>query len=96
MLCTKEADEIYKVVEAYNTMFEGRNLEKDIIGDTSGDFKNLLLGLLRCERPALSTPVDQQQAAADAEALHKAGEKKWFGTDESKFVSFLFAGAEGL
>eukprot|EP00049_Salpingoeca_infusionum_P018069 m.355619 g.355619 ORF g.355619 m.355619 type:complete len:822 (+) comp17294_c0_seq1:227-2692(+) len=88
ILCTKEADEILKVVEAYKARYPDRDLEADIVNDTSGDFRKLLVAILACKRPSLSAPVDAEKVKADAQALFDAGEKKW-GTDESKFIEVL-------
>lgn len=45
----------------------------DIISDTSGDFRRLLLAILKCDRTPVHEEVDMDQANADAEILYKAG-----------------------
>jgi hypothetical protein len=64
-----------------------RTLEKDIVGDTSGHLKKLLVALMQGQRPE-SNKVNQDEAENDAKTLFEAGEKKW-GTDESKFIEIL-------
>eukprot|EP00055_Hartaetosiga_balthica_P018479 m.134501 g.134501 ORF g.134501 m.134501 type:complete len:825 (+) comp9619_c0_seq1:71-2545(+) len=87
LLCTKESDEIVKIHSAYAETYD-RDLAKDIVGDTSGDFEKLLLGILECNRASTEAKIDHDKIQADAEALYKAGEKKW-GTDEAKFIDIL-------
>ena len=61
-----------------------KDLEKDIIGDTSGHFKRILVSLVQANRSD-SKEVDRNKAKQDAKALLEAGEKKW-GTDESRWI----------
>ncbi|EGD76027.1 hypothetical protein PTSG_11636 [Salpingoeca rosetta] len=89
ILCTRESDEIVKIHEAYHARYPDRDLEKDITADTSGDFRRVLMAILKCNRAPVQSEVDAEAARADAEILYKAGEKKWFGTDESKFIEIL-------
>ena len=67
----------------------GKELEKDVIGDTSGHYKRILVSCLQANRDE-SKEFDRNKARQDAQALHEAGEKKW-GTDESRYVLFAFA-----
>jgi annexin A7/11 len=69
-------------------MFD-RDLEKDLINETSGHFKRLLVSLVQGNRDE-SAVVDLAKAEADARALHAAGEGR-LGTDESKFNQILAA-----
>eukprot|EP00049_Salpingoeca_infusionum_P004478 m.79901 g.79901 ORF g.79901 m.79901 type:complete len:822 (+) comp12582_c1_seq4:132-2597(+) len=89
ILCTKEADEILKIVEAYTEFFPGQDLEKDIIGETSGDFKRLLVSILQCNRKSLAAKIDPAEVEKDVVDLIEAGEGNWLGTDEAKFISVL-------
>jgi len=86
VLATKSNNEIKLIKEEYKKSF-GKNLEDDISGDTSGDFKRLLISLVQGNRDE-SAPTSLANAATDAQALYKAGEGK-IGTDESKFNEIL-------
>lgn len=88
LLTTKSSEEIIAAREAYKTLYN-RDLEKDIIGDTSGDFKNVLVALLQAYRP-VGYKVDVTQAKTDAKKLLEAGVNQR-GTDESIFVMILVA-----
>jgi annexin A7/11 len=44
ILCTRTSSEIYEIVEAYKKEFK-RNLEKDVVSETSGHFKRLLVSM---------------------------------------------------
>lgn len=58
------------------------DLEKDVRGDTSGNFKKVLVTQIIGGREQ-KEEYDLTKAQEDAQALFKAGEGKW-GTDESK------------
>lgn len=60
----------------------GRELEKDVEGDTSGHFRRVLVSQLSGNRSE-SVEFDMTEAKRDAHELYNAGEGKW-GTDESK------------
>lgn len=66
-----------------------RPVEKDVRGATSGHFKRLCSSLLMAERSE-DSDVDDDEAAASAEDLHKAGEGR-LGTDESAFNAIFAA-----
>ncbi|XP_065887190.1 annexin-B12-like [Dysidea avara] len=82
VICTKTNSEIESIKTEYKAEND-RDLEKDIVSETSGHFKQLLVSLLQAKRDE-STTVDAAKAQADAQALYDAGEARW-GTDESKF-----------
>lgn len=86
ILCTRSNAQLQEVKRVYKEKFN-KDLETDIIGDTSGDFKKLLVGLVQANRSD-SQEVDRNKAHQDAKALYEAGEGKW-GTDESRFNVIL-------
>ena len=63
-----------------NLLEFNRDLETDIIGDTSGDFGKVLVSLLTATRPT-GNMVDMTQAKKDAQKLIDGGIGKR-GTDE--------------
>ncbi|KAL5010563.1 hypothetical protein ScPMuIL_012868 [Solemya velum] len=88
ILCSRSNAQLKEIKTTYKTKY-GKELEKDIVGDTSGHFKRLMIGLLQANRDE-SKEFDRSKAKQDAEALLQAGEKKW-GTDESRFNVILVA-----
>ncbi|KJE94539.1 annexin XIIIb [Capsaspora owczarzaki ATCC 30864] len=86
ILCSADNNTIKAITAAYKEQFS-RDLEKDVVSETSGHFRRLLVSLLTAHRDE-STTVDAAKAKADAQDLYSAGEGKW-GTDESKFNMLL-------
>ncbi|KAM0732707.1 Annexin B11 [Formica fusca] len=86
VLCTMSNHEISIIKQAYETMY-GRTLEDDLISDTSGNFKRLMVSLC-CANRDDSFNVNQAAAMEDAKQLLQAGELR-FGTDESTFNAIL-------
>lgn len=86
ILCTRTNKEIQDIVQEYKSHYR-RNLEKDVVSETSGHFKRLLVSMCQGAREEAST-VDMEKAKREAHELYQAGEKKW-GTDESKFNVIL-------
>ncbi|CAF0755465.1 unnamed protein product [Rotaria sordida] len=86
ILASRSNKRLQAINELYQKLFN-RTLEKDVVGDTSGHLKKLLVTLLQGQRPE-SNQVNEDEAENDAKTLYEAGEKKW-GTDESKFVEIL-------
>eukprot|EP00045_Choanoeca_perplexa_P009678 m.93821 g.93821 ORF g.93821 m.93821 type:complete len:855 (-) comp14991_c0_seq1:659-3223(-) len=87
IICTKSSAYLAKVTAIYPTVADGRALDEDITGNTSGHYRKLLLAVLKNQR-VVSDQVDQAAAAKDADALYKAGEKR-FGTNEKVFIDIF-------
>ncbi|CAL8091805.1 unnamed protein product [Calicophoron daubneyi] len=87
ILCSRTNAQIEQIKDAYSTLFPGRNLEEDIVSDTSGPFRRVMVSLLQGQRDD-STSVDDREAFKDARALFDAGEGQ-LGTDESVFNEIL-------
>lgn len=82
ILCTHSNEDIMLVKDHYQRIFK-KDLEKDIIGDTSGDFQRLLVSMCNAQREEDTAP-DVERARNDAALLQKAGVLHW-GTDVSAF-----------
>ncbi|CAM9254157.1 unnamed protein product, partial [Lampetra planeri] len=91
-LATRSNVEIQQLCQAYEEVV-GRSLEDDIVAETAGYFKRVLVSLLTGNRDE-SPYVDEQVVMEDAQvvdalvALFEAGEES-LGTDESTFLSVL-------
>uniref|UniRef100_A0A0N5B6N0 Annexin n=1 Tax=Strongyloides papillosus TaxID=174720 RepID=A0A0N5B6N0_STREA len=86
IMCSRSNYEINQIKAYYRTMFK-TELEKDIVGDTSGYFKNFLVALCTGTRDE-SGYVDYLKAQQAAAMLYRAGEGR-LGTDESAFLGIL-------
>lgn len=86
ILVSRTNCEIKEINKVYKEEFK-KELGKDILGDTSGDFQKTLLALSKGERNE-DTRVNEDQADNDARALYEAGEKRK-GTDVSTFINIL-------
>jgi Holliday junction resolvasome RuvABC endonuclease subunit len=86
VICTRTNAELKAMKEAYRKL-HSVDAENDVKGDTSGDYRELLLAILKADRPE-STTIDTTQAKADAQLLYSKGEGK-VGTDEKTFIDIL-------
>ncbi|CAF99152.1 unnamed protein product, partial [Tetraodon nigroviridis] len=86
VLASRNNTQIHEMVAAYKEAY-GSDLEEDVIADTSGHFKKMLVVLLQGTREE-SGVVDADLVGNDAQELFAAGEAQW-GTDEAKFITIL-------
>ncbi|KAG3151855.1 hypothetical protein PC128_g22910, partial [Phytophthora cactorum] len=69
----------------------GEDLVKVLSGELSGDLKKVILTAMRGEVADFNASIHTSaKAAADADALYKAGEGKW-GTDEETFIRIIIS-----
>ncbi|XP_060923573.1 annexin A2-B-like [Limanda limanda] len=87
MVCSRSTEEMLEIKRVYKDMFK-KELEKDVAGDTSGDFAKLLLALLQTKRDEPSNVVDYEKIDDDARSLYEAGVKKK-GTDVTSWISIM-------
>lgn len=86
IMCAASNQEIVEISDVYHKMYR-ESLEKALQGDTSGNFKRLMISLSAAGRDE-STITDVSAAIFDAQELKKAGIDKW-GTDEIVFSRIL-------
>lgn len=87
IIATRSNQQIKDIKQRYTELLK-RDLEKDVVSETSGSFRQLLVCLLQGNRSE-STTYDSAECEKCAQQLFEAGEKKW-GTDDSVFIK-LFA-----
>ena len=80
---SRTPQELQAIKQVYAANY-GETLDNAVAGDTSGDYRQLLLALLQCQR-SQSPQANPNLCAQDAAALYQAGEGKW-GTDEATFT----------
>ncbi|MES1909405.1 MAG: hypothetical protein MHM6MM_002147 [Cercozoa sp. M6MM] len=73
ILCTRPQQRIREIKTAFEREYS-RNLDGDVSSETSGDFRALLQGILRCERDESNT-VDENLAKADARKLKEESKR---------------------
>ncbi|XP_061670007.1 annexin A2b [Syngnathoides biaculeatus] len=87
IFCSRSDRELADIQKVYRELFK-KDLEKDVAGDTSGDFAKLLLALVQTERDEPSNIVDYEKIDDDARSLYEAGVKRK-GTDVAVWISIL-------
>ncbi|TKR68491.1 hypothetical protein L596_024468 [Steinernema carpocapsae] len=86
IMCSRTNAQIAELRSVYRQLYH-KELENDLIGETSGHFKRLLVSLCAGGRDE-SHHMDPLKANQDARALYRAGEQR-LGTDESCFNAIL-------
>uniref|UniRef100_A0A8C5S3Z7 Annexin n=1 Tax=Laticauda laticaudata TaxID=8630 RepID=A0A8C5S3Z7_LATLA len=86
ILASRSNNEIRNLSRQYQEAFK-RDLAKDIVSDTSGDFQKALLALAKGDRNE-NPHVNEELVDNDARKLYEAGERKK-GTDVNTFIEIL-------
>lgn len=71
ILATRSPSEIEEIKRRYSEMYPGRTLVKDIEGDTSGNFRKILVSLLEAKRPE-NSQADFEECEKCAKLLAEA------------------------
>ncbi|KAG7245343.1 hypothetical protein INR49_010793 [Caranx melampygus] len=87
ILCSRSNDELVEIKKVYKELFK-KDLDKDVAGDTSGNFAKLLLALVQTKRADPSSIVDYEKIDQDARALYDAG-VGIKGTDVATWISIM-------
>ncbi|XP_070686314.1 annexin A2-like [Pempheris klunzingeri] len=87
ILCSRSSGELQEIKRDYKEMYK-KELEKDVAGDTSGNFAKLLLALVQTKRAEPSAVVDYEKIDEDARALYDAGIGTK-GTDVATWISIM-------
>ncbi|XP_045106709.1 annexin A7-like isoform X7 [Portunus trituberculatus] len=85
VLCTRDNQSLMAIKNAYYQHYR-KKLEDDLRGDTSGDFRRLLISMCACSRD--ENTCDPALAPNLAQQLYNAGVGK-VGTDEAEFNRIL-------
>ncbi|KAF2353313.1 Annexin repeat [Trinorchestia longiramus] len=87
ILCCRSAEDIESLSWWFEKQHE-RSLDEALADDLSGDFRDLMRGLVAGGREE-EGPTDSARARKDAQDLYDAGIGLNAGTDESEFISIL-------
>ncbi|XP_045142411.1 annexin A2 [Echinops telfairi] len=75
IICSRTNQELHEINRVYKEMYK-TDLEKDIVSDTSGDFRKLMVALAKGRRAEDSSVIDYELIDQDARDLYDAGVKK--------------------
>ncbi|XP_008310008.1 annexin A2-A [Cynoglossus semilaevis] len=87
ILCSRSNSELLEIKTVYKDLFK-KELDKDVAGDTSGNFAKLLLALVQTKRDEPGSVVDYEKVDSDARALYESG-IKIKGTDVATWISIM-------
>ncbi|XP_076002954.1 annexin A2-like [Genypterus blacodes] len=87
IVCSRNSQELLEIKKVYKEMFK-KELDKDVAGDTSGNFAKLLLALVQTKRDEPSSVIDYEKIDDDARCLYEAGVKKK-ATDVVTWISIM-------
>lgn len=87
IICSRTNQELYEINRVYKEMYK-TDLEKDIVSDTSGDFRKLMVALAKGRRAEDGSVIDYELIDQDARELYDAGVKRK-GTDVPKWISIM-------
>ncbi|KAL8196976.1 UNVERIFIED_CONTAM: Annexin A2, partial [Gekko kuhli] len=87
IICSRTNPELNQINRVYKEMYK-TELEKDIISDTSGDFRKLMVTLAKGRRNEDCSVVDYELIDQDARDLYDAGVKRK-GTDVPKWINIM-------
>ncbi|KAL0616796.1 Annexin A2 [Plecturocebus cupreus] len=89
MICSRTSRELQEINRVYKEM-DKTDLEKDIISNTSGDFRKMMVALAKGRRAEDGSIIDYELIEQDAQNLYDAGVKRK-GTDVPKWISIMTA-----
>ncbi|KAK4821433.1 hypothetical protein QYF61_020016 [Mycteria americana] len=87
IICSRTNQELSEINRVYREMYK-TELEKDIISDTSGDFRKLMVALAKGKRCEDTSVIDYELIDQDARELYDAGVKRK-GTDVPKWINIM-------
>ncbi|KAF6350757.1 annexin A2 [Rhinolophus ferrumequinum] len=87
IICSRTNQELQEINRVYKEMYK-TDLEKDIVSDTSGDFRKLMVALAKGRRADDGSVIDYELIDQDARDLYDAGVKRK-GTDVPKWISIM-------
>ncbi|KAJ8247519.1 hypothetical protein GJAV_G00247320 [Gymnothorax javanicus] len=87
IVCSRSNEELVEIKKVYKELFK-KDLEKDVHGDTTGNFRKLLMALVETKRAAPSNIVNYEKIDEDARALYEAGVQRK-GTDVATWITIM-------